>query len=44
VISKAYSVFSKYEMRLINRILEMYYGLAWTGSIWLRIGTSGGLF
>jgi hypothetical protein len=27
----------------IKRILERKDGLVWTGSIWLRIGTGGGL-
>jgi hypothetical protein len=27
-----------------NRILEIQDGVVWTGSIWLRIRTSGGLF
>jgi hypothetical protein len=26
-----------------KRILGRYDGMVWTGSIWLRIGTSGGL-
>jgi hypothetical protein len=28
----------------IKLILERYNGVVWTGLIWLRIGTSGGLF
>jgi hypothetical protein len=29
---------------ILRRILERQNGMIWTGSIWLRIGTSGGLF
>jgi hypothetical protein len=28
---------------ILKWILERYDGMVWTGSIWLRIGTSGGL-
>jgi hypothetical protein len=28
----------------LKRILERYDGVVWIGLIWLRIGTSGGLF
>jgi hypothetical protein len=28
---------------ILKYILERYDGMVWTGSIWLRIGTSGGL-
>jgi hypothetical protein len=28
---------------ILRRILERQDGVVWTGSIWLRIGTSGGL-
>jgi hypothetical protein len=28
---------------VLKYILERYDGVVWTGSIWLRIGTSGGL-
>jgi hypothetical protein len=28
--------------RVLKLILERYDGMVWTGSIWLRIGASGG--
>jgi hypothetical protein len=28
---------------ILKWILERYNGVVWTGSMWLRIGTSGGL-
>jgi hypothetical protein len=32
------------EMIILERILGKYDGKVWTGLIWLRIGTSGGVF
>jgi hypothetical protein len=29
---------------ILKHILERWDGMVWTGSIWFRIGTSGGLF
>jgi hypothetical protein len=29
---------------MLKRILDKWDGVVWTGFIWLRIGTSGGLF
>jgi hypothetical protein len=29
---------------ILKWIIKKYDGVVWTGSIWLRIGTSGGLF